>query len=54
MLYMLSKGNATEWFFHGMTNLLASHRNGSDKVHQTARPTDVRWSSGLMYLIKND
>ena len=26
MLYMLSKGNATEWFLvHGMTSLQASH-----------------------------
>ena len=28
MLYMLWKGNTTEWFVQGMTILLASHRNG--------------------------
>ena len=28
MLYMLWKGNTTEWFVQGMTVLLASHRNG--------------------------
>ena len=29
MLYIVSKGNATEWFVHGRIILLAPHRNGS-------------------------
>ena len=39
MLYnMLSKGNTTEWFVHGMTTLQASHRNGS-----TTPPALAKW-----------
>jgi hypothetical protein len=29
MLYMLLKGNTTEWLVEGMTTLQASHCNGS-------------------------
>ena len=29
MLYIVSKVNATEWFVHGRTILLAPHHNGS-------------------------
>ena len=38
MLYMLTMGNTTEYFIHGMTTLQASHSNGSTKTHVAKWP----------------
>ena len=38
LLYVLSKGNATEWFVHGTTTLLASHHN-----HDPTTPPVAKW-----------